>query len=423
MTAESTTAIEVFCSYAHNDESLRNELDKHLSSLWRQKLISVWHDRKISVGTEWEQEIDNHLSSAQIILLLISPDFIASNYCYGIEMKRAMERHEAGEARVIPIILQPVDWQDMPFKKLQALPKNAKPVTLWHSRNQAFLDIAREIRRVIEELRSSPSNTSLASIKMASRNGNTTKGVSQRSQHLVDHYREDWGEDPPDYGQFYGRGAELAQLKQWIVDDRCRMVTLGGLGGMGKTTLGAQLAKQITHTFDYVFWRSLQKMAPPLREILRSCILFFSNQQQTSLPEDINGQIATLMECLRKHRCLLMLDNFDTVLQAGYPAGQYKEGYEEYGRLLQRIGEIDHQSCLLLTSREKPKEVAHFRRENISCSIIAAFWCGIRRRTRDSEGQRLVWIEQDMDSLGWSLFGQSTRAETGLCAYSRGVWG
>src|SRR5947209_333656 len=105
------TGIEVFFSYAHEDEKLRLGLEKQLISLKRQGLITGWHDRKIVPGTDWANEIDTHLNTASIILLLVSPDFIASEYCYSIEMQRAMERHKSGEAHVIPIILRPVDWE------------------------------------------------------------------------------------------------------------------------------------------------------------------------------------------------------------------------------------------------------------------------------------------------------------------------
>ena len=143
--------IEVFFSYAHEDEKLRDELAKHLKLLERQGVISAWHDRQITAGTEWKGEIDEHLEGAKFILLLVSADFLASDYCYDVELKRAMERHEAKEARVIPIILREVDWKGAPFGKLQALPKNAKPVTNWPNLDQAFADIARGIRRAVEE--------------------------------------------------------------------------------------------------------------------------------------------------------------------------------------------------------------------------------------------------------------------------------
>jgi TIR domain len=128
-TSKPIKGIKIFFSYAHKDEKWRKELEKHLSLLKRQGFISGWNDREISAGEEWKQEIDTQLKSAQIILLLISPDFMASEFCYSIEMKLAMKRHYAGEARVIPIILHEVDWKKAPFGKLQALPKDGKAVT------------------------------------------------------------------------------------------------------------------------------------------------------------------------------------------------------------------------------------------------------------------------------------------------------
>jgi hypothetical protein len=145
--------ITLFYSYSHKDEELQKQLTNHLSSLKRRGIISEWHDRKISPGKEWEGQIDKHLSQANIILLLISSDFLASDYCYGIEMKKALERHEAKEARVIPVILRPVAWKGLPFEKLQALPKDAKPVTKWQNIDEAFCDIAEGISRSCTELK------------------------------------------------------------------------------------------------------------------------------------------------------------------------------------------------------------------------------------------------------------------------------
>ncbi len=143
--------IELIFIYARYDEKLLNQLQKQLAPLKSKGLISDWYDREIVAGTEWEYEIDKHLNTASIILLLISSDFIASSYCYGREMKRALERHELGEARVIPIILRPVIWRYAPFGRLQALPKDAKPVTTWPNREVAYLDIALGIQKALSE--------------------------------------------------------------------------------------------------------------------------------------------------------------------------------------------------------------------------------------------------------------------------------
>lgn len=143
------TPISVFFSYSHKDEELRDELAKHLSVLERNGVIASWHDRKIVPGQEWAGEIDEWMNAAQVILLLVSSDFIASDYCWNIEVKRAIERHAAGEARVVPVILRPTSWEAAPFGKLQALPKNAKPVTSWTNRDEAFLNIAQGIEAVV----------------------------------------------------------------------------------------------------------------------------------------------------------------------------------------------------------------------------------------------------------------------------------
>jgi hypothetical protein len=144
--------INIFFCYAREDEALLNKLKTHLRPLQRQSLIAVWHDRDISAGTEWEKEISQHLNAAQIILLLVSPDFMNSDYCYGIEMKRALERHERDEALVIPIIVRPAYWKTAPLSQLQVLPTDGIPLTdrHWHTLDDAFLNVIEGIRRAIE---------------------------------------------------------------------------------------------------------------------------------------------------------------------------------------------------------------------------------------------------------------------------------
>ena len=151
-TSNTPRPVEVFYSYAHADEDFRAELVKHLRLLERQGVITGWHDRNISAGTDWKNAIDDHLESAGIILLLISADFLASDYCYDFELKRAMERHAEGKARVIPIILRKCDWSSAPFGKLQALPKNARPVRNWDDPDEAYTDVVGGIRRAVKEI-------------------------------------------------------------------------------------------------------------------------------------------------------------------------------------------------------------------------------------------------------------------------------
>ena len=148
--------IELFYSYAHADEPLRKRLETHLSALRKQGVITEWHDRKIVAGTDWKHSIDTHLTTATVILLLISPDFLASDYCYGVEMQRALARHAAGEARVIPVLLRPVDWQGTPFAHLHCAPTDARPVTTWSNRDEAFREVATSIRAAIADLPARP---------------------------------------------------------------------------------------------------------------------------------------------------------------------------------------------------------------------------------------------------------------------------
>jgi tetratricopeptide (TPR) repeat protein len=147
-------SLKLFYCYAREDKLLRDALGVHLGNLKRQELIIDWHDRNINAGQEWAREIDTNLNEADIILLLISPDFVHSNYCYSIEMTRALERHENGTARVIPIILRHGDYEGAPFSKLQALPTDAVPVIdrKWRTRDEALVNVVKGIRKIVGEL-------------------------------------------------------------------------------------------------------------------------------------------------------------------------------------------------------------------------------------------------------------------------------
>jgi TIR domain/PASTA domain len=148
--------LRIFCSYAHEDEEHLDELRTTLRGLERQGLIEWWHDREIVPGWEWEEDIDKNLRTAELILLLVTPDFMSSDYVFEKEIDRAIERHQRGEARVIPIIVRPADWEWAPFGKLQALPKDAKPITTWLNQDEAWLDVVRGIRKAVEKRTSEP---------------------------------------------------------------------------------------------------------------------------------------------------------------------------------------------------------------------------------------------------------------------------
>lgn len=191
--------IDVFFSYSHKDEATRDELETHMAMLKRQGVINAWHDRRIVAGCELDGEISANLERAGIVLLLVSPYFLASHYCYDVEMGRAMERHEAGEARVIPIIIDPCDWHVAPFGKLRALPEDGKPISKFPNVHDAFLQITKEIRRIAtlggEDHHQAPQPTSgIASPSKVMLNdvprSSNLRVKKKFSQHESDQFRE-----------------------------------------------------------------------------------------------------------------------------------------------------------------------------------------------------------------------------------------
>ncbi len=144
--------ISVFLAYSHQDEELLDQLHEHLAPLRRQNKISVWHDRKIEAGEEWGRAIDEQLKTCDVILIMVSSSFINSDYCYNKELAAAIDRHNSGEARVIPVILRHCDWKELPFGNIQALPRDGRPVTIWNDRDDAWLNVAQGIRRVVDSI-------------------------------------------------------------------------------------------------------------------------------------------------------------------------------------------------------------------------------------------------------------------------------
>jgi len=216
--------------------------------------------------------------------------------------------------------------------------------------------------------------------------------------------RRDWGE-APHINMFRGREIEVSQLRRWIEVDRCQVVAIIGIGGTGKTMLATYVAENVvSKDFDYILWRSLQH-APRIETILQDAISLFSGRQQKAfqalerLTDDIDGQIALLIDFLQEHRCLLILDNFESVLEDKDRTGNYRGGYEKYGKLLQRIGEVKHRSCLLLTSREKPSEM--LRIEGKASHTRSMLLSGIKK-----EDARLILEDEDLEGTDseWEEF-------------------
>ncbi len=192
------------------------------------------------------------------------------------------------------------------------------------------------------------------------------KNALQRSDKLIG--LQDWGE-APEVSTFYGRTEELSQLEQWIVQDCCKVVALLGMGGIGKTTLAVMLADRIQKQFEFLVWRSL-KSAPPIQTLLSTLIQFLSQGQETLSSQDIQQGISQLLNHLRQKRCLVILDEAEAIFRTSEGKfrprhGHYQEGYEGYGELLRRVGGERHQSCILLTSREKPEEIGAFEGQSL----------------------------------------------------------
>ena len=192
------------------------------------------------------------------------------------------------------------------------------------------------------------------SFDLALSNQDYNRPIPSVDKELAKENHIDWAE-AVDVSIFYGRTFELKTLEQWIVSEHCRLVSLLGMGGIGKSSLAAKLREKVQSEFDYVVWKSLRN-APSIHELLPGLMRFLSSQYE-DLPETLSGQISQLIECLNQNRCLVVFDNVEAILQGGQRAGLYRQGYEDYSQLFRRLGESAHRSCLILTSRERPREI------------------------------------------------------------------
>src|SRR5260221_3092419 len=280
--------LAVFFSYAPEDDDWRQELEKHLSLLKREGLIIGWHQRAILAGQEVARTIDTHFPSAHLILLLVSPDFLASDYCWGVEMQRAMERHEAGEAVVIPIIVRPVDWQGAVFARLQALPTEGDPITSarWHTTDEALLNVAQGIRHAVEALRAKPLPMTSSQV---------------------------WTIPYPRNPFFTGREAVLKSVHDTLQAGKTTALAqaqaISGLGGIGKTQTAVEYAYRYRSAYRFVLWA---KADTP--ETLNADLLTIATR--LNLPDkhaqDQDLVVAAVKRWLsEQHDWLLILDNAD----------------------------------------------------------------------------------------------------------------
>jgi len=284
-----SSPVEIFCSYAHEDESWLRKLETHLSLLRRQGLVSLWHDRLITAGTDWTKSIDTHLETASIILLLVSADFLASDYCYSIEMKHALERHAAGEARVVPILVRPVDWADAPFAHLQVLPTDAKPIASWRSKDRALADIVAGIRRVIEDVPLLAASAPRAALPVI------------------------WNIPYPRNPFFLGRDDELIQLRSHLQAGQATALSqpqaISGLGGIGKTQLALEYAYRYHQDYQAVLWVRAESAEALISSYIAIASLLQLPEREAKEQEVI---VLAVKTWLQSHRdWLLILDNAD----------------------------------------------------------------------------------------------------------------
>lgn len=272
--------ISVFISYAHEDEELKDELRKHLALLHNEGVISTWDDRAIPAGAEFDEVIAQQLDTADLILLLVSADFIDSKYCWGIEMKRAIERHEAGSARVIPVILRDVDWHTAPFAKLTAAPKDGKPVMSWANRDEALKDVAMRVRHAVSAL--------------------TPRASS--APHKISNV-------PPPNPNFTGREDLLARLRESLSQQGNAAIVqaISGMGGVGKTQLASAYAHAHDAEYDLAWWIRAEQPAT-----IASDLAALATALQ--LPERNLADQGVIVQAVRKallerKRWLLIFDN------------------------------------------------------------------------------------------------------------------
>ncbi|MDJ0705837.1 MAG: tetratricopeptide repeat protein [Leptolyngbyaceae cyanobacterium MO_188.B28] len=351
----SASPVSVFIAYSHKDEALWEELEVHLASLKRQGKIKAWHAGAIVAGAERDAEIKLQLETAQVILLLISHHFMASDNCYDQEMQKAVERHNAGSARVIPIIFRPCNWQGAPFSKLQALPKDAKPITKWDNQNEAFLNVIQGIQKAIQTL----------PIPSSPQSSPSPHPPISPSPHPPISPSPQFSTYTPQ--TFTGRAAEITRLTTLLSDD-CRVLAILGMTGIGKTALAERVVANLmdaatgsTQTSSLLYYRfSLddRSLTPDFSSSGAALLRTLGEEHTRADQTDPANLLTHIVTRLDSHPCRLQIDSLERLLQ-----GDDETGWSEFCDplwldLLQKVmSETHFPSQLLLTSQDIPADL------------------------------------------------------------------
>ena len=385
MASQTPQPVEVLFSYAREDEGLRDKLGKQLKALEVEGVVRAWYDRDIVAGQRWDDEIDARLNSADIILLLVSSDFLASDYCRTVEIERALERDAAGEACVIPVILRPCQWQRTVLGSLQALPKDGNPVTLWPNIDEAFLDVADGVSRAIEELRS----------KQTARPTKPEEKEAAAVATLIPR--------PPVIGFVSRRDPQgrdiVARLKEELAPGRNQLVTLSGPGGIGKTTLAAESARALQEPYENrIVWSSADGRADfTLLSLLDDIATQLGRADlRTLAPAAKEEQVRALAA-----DALVVLDNYETVAEAGRKG---VEGWLRSGRCSALFTSRPHvEGTRLVRVSAMSREEAEEFLERLTAEQAVepqAFTPDVRRRvyeTAEANPHVMQWVVGQID--------------------------
>lgn len=388
MTANAAAPLSVFISYSHRDEDYKDDLVIHLANLQRQGKIRACQDRDIEAGAEWDAEIKQQLESAEIILLLITPQFIASDYCYDLEMQWAVQRHEEGTARVIPIIVKPCDWEGTPFSKLQFVPKNAKPITKWDDQDDAFLNVVQSIRKAVESLqakksiRATTNNLPLVALTPSPLQFSTYNPTT-----------------------FAGRDAETAHLTTLLSRDR-RILAVVGMTGIGKTALAERVVAHLmqppeTATLPYYrFSLDDRSLTPDFASSGAALLRTLGEEPTLADQQDPTNLLAHLLNHLQSQPCRVQIDSLERLLR-----GNEQDGWSEFcdplwlDLLQQFLSATNRPSQLLLTSQDIPADL------DTVASRYPQFWhCEALQGLSTDEQQTLfqkLGLSQDADSVDY----------------------